>query len=189
MNCLERKGDWMQTYTGRKFWPLDPRAEEVYIEDIAHSLALSCRFNGHCKLFYSIAQHSVLVSQIAKTPQQLTALLHDSAEAYLGDIIRPIKRFLPEIKEIENNLERVIFQHFGIVDYDKDEISRADNIALFTEMRDIMGKPPETWNGYELYHSLLPNERIIPLNITESEILFLERYHELRSEDLKVVFL
>lgn len=94
MNCLERKGDWMQTYTGRKFWPLNPRAEEVYIEDIAHSLALSCRFNGHCKVFYSIAQHSVLVSQIVKPTQQLIALLHDSAEAYLGDIIRPIKRFL-----------------------------------------------------------------------------------------------
>jgi hypothetical protein len=179
MNESERKGDWMQTYTGKKFWPLDPRAEDVDVRDIAHSLALSCRFNGHCDVFYSVAQHSVLVSQIAKPPQQLVALLHDSAEAYLGDVIRPIKRFIPQIKEIEDNLERVIFQHFGIEKYDKDEIVHADNIALYTEMRDLMGKPPEMWSEFEYYLPFLQEQKIIPLNSAEGEILFLERYKEL----------
>lgn len=91
------------------------------------------------------------------------------AQKRILEILSGQSKDFSKIKEIENNLERVIFQHLGIVDYDKDEISRADNIALFTEMRDLMGKPPETWNGYELYHSSLPNEKIIPLNITESE--------------------
>ena len=58
-----RKGDWMQTYTGRQFWPIDPRANEVHIEDIAHALSMMCRYNGHCRTFYSVAEHSVLVSQ------------------------------------------------------------------------------------------------------------------------------
>ena len=57
-----RVGDWIQVYTGGQFWPLDPRPEEIHIEDIAHALALTCRFTGHCREFYSVAQHSLLVS-------------------------------------------------------------------------------------------------------------------------------
>jgi uncharacterized protein len=173
MSELERKGDWMQTYTGKKFWPLDPRAEDVDIEDIAHSLALSCRFNGHCNVFYSVAQHSVFVSELVPS-ERLAALLHDSTEAYFGDIIRPIKRDLVGIEEIEGNLRRAISEHFGIGRYNKEDIAHADNVALYTEMRDLMGKPPETWKEFECYHRLLPEQKIIPLGPQESEMLFLE---------------
>lgn len=58
----DRRGDWIQTFTGRRFWPLDPRPEDVCIEDIAHALSLKCRFGGHCTRFYSVAEHSVHVS-------------------------------------------------------------------------------------------------------------------------------
>ena len=133
----------MQTYMGGQFWPLDPRSEDVNIEDIAHSLALSCRFNGHCNEFYSVAQHSILVSEIVVPSEAMAALMHDATEAYLGDIVRPLKRFLPNVYGIEKKLERVIFKHFNIEQYNKREIDRADNIALFMEMRDIMKKPPE----------------------------------------------
>ncbi len=177
---LERQGDWMQTFTGKKFWPLDPRPEDVSIEDISHALSLLCRFNGHCNEFYSVAQHSVLVSKIVTPENTLAALFHDASEAYLGDIIRPIKKFLPfAVKEIERRLEEVIFQHFSIQKYDKQEISRADNIVLFTEMRDLMGKPPSTWNEAEHYSSLLSKQRILPLGPKESKLLFLGRYEEL----------
>ena len=179
MNEPKRKGDWAQTYTGKKFWPLDPRADEVDIIDIAHSLALSCRFNGHCNLFYSVAQHSVLVSTLVKPSYAFAALLHDSTEAYLGDIIRPIKRYLPKIKEIEENLEIVIFQHFGIDDYDHNAIRHADDIALYTELRDVMGKSPGPWGYYEKYIYLLPAQKIVPLNHKDSERAFLKRYEEL----------
>lgn len=176
-----RKGDWMQTFTGKKFWPLDPRSDDVDIKDIAHSLALTCRFNGQCNLFYSVAQHSVFVSRLVTPSQALAALLHDSTEAYLGDIIRPIKLYLPEFKDIENNLEKAIFQHFSIRNYDKKEIVKADNIALYTEMRDVMGEPPEIWKGFKDYLHLLQKQKIIPLGFKESENLFLERYNELKS--------
>jgi uncharacterized protein len=174
-----RKGDWAQTYTGNKFWPMDPRPEDVNIKDIAHSLALSCRFNGHCNLFYSVAQHSVFVSELVKPPQALAALLHDSPEAYLGDIIPPVKLFLPNIEKVERKLEEVIFQRFGIEHYDNKEIKHADKIALYTEMRDLMSNPPETWREFEDYKTQLPKNKIIALNSEESEKLFLKRYQKL----------
>src|SRR5262245_27549306 len=102
----QRIGDWMQTISGRKFWPLDPRPEEVCIEDIGHALSLVCRFGGHCHTFYSVAEHSVRVSLLAEDMAKssahwtdenirmiaLSGLLHDAAEAYIGDMVRPLKR-------------------------------------------------------------------------------------------------
>lgn len=178
---MERKGDWAQIYSGKKFWPLDPKPEEVDLKDIAHSLALQCRFNGHCNHFYSIAQHSVLVSKIVHPKQALAALFHDSSEAYTGDIVSPLKKFLPpEFKEIEKAIEEVIFKHFGIKKVDHYEIKRADKIALFTEMRDVMKEPSDKWEGAEFFE---PHpEKIIPLNPEEAEKEFLERYKELIQE-------
>src|SRR4030043_1424578 len=116
---MDRRGTWSQTYTGKKFWSLDPKPEEVDIKDIAHSLAFQCRFNGHTIPFYSIAQHSVLVSKIVPPEQALAGLFHDAAEAYTGDIVAPLKKFLPPVfKEIEKAIEEVIFEHFGIKNID-----------------------------------------------------------------------
>ena len=93
--------------------------------------------------------------------------------------MRPLKGFLPEFSKIEEEIRRIIFQHFGIKKYDKEELKLADNIALFTEMRDLMREPPKTWKGAEEYSSMLPEQRIIPLGPKESEKLFLERYRQL----------
>lgn len=82
----------MQTASGRMFYPLDPRPDEIHIEDIAAALSRICRFGGHCRAFYSVAQHSVLVSEHSGPGDELWGLLHDASEAYLGDLIRPLKR-------------------------------------------------------------------------------------------------
>lgn len=82
---------WIQTFTGKQFWPLTPKAEDVCIEDIAHALAFKCRFGGHCKTFYSVAEHSCRVAEILRPEHQLIGLLHDAAEAYLPDVAAPIK--------------------------------------------------------------------------------------------------
>jgi hypothetical protein len=176
----DRKGDWAQTYTGKQFWPLDPSAEDVDIVDIAHGLSNLCRFNGHCRSFYSVAQHSVLVSRIVNDSQALPGLLHDASESYTGDLVSPLKRNLPpEFKSIEKEIERIIFEHFGIeingIDYQ--EIKRADKVVLVTEMRDVMGKPPKKWNEDGLFAPM--EEKIIPLSPEEAEQLFLRRYQEL----------
>lgn len=149
----ERKGDWMQTYTGRQFWPLDPRASEVHIEDIAHALALQCRFAGHCREFYSVAEHSYRVAQYLigqghPVGTCLIGLLHDASEAYLVDVPRPVKPHLKEYKEIEARVEAAIFERFDLRWADDREhgiVKHADNVLLATEARDLMAPPPAPW--------------------------------------------
>lgn len=163
--------DWIQTYTGRQFWPLDPRPEDVDIEDIAHALSMKCRFTGHTQVFYSIAQHSVLVYDIAET---LPALLHDAAEAYFADVATPIKNAFPIFREIEDRLMSAIGIKFGFTDADVHKIKYADRIAFATERRDVMGKPPRPYR-ISTYNPL--PTRIEPLLPFEAKALFLERFY------------
>ena len=93
MNKDEHRGDSIQTYTGRKFFPVAPRAEDIEILDVAHALSMLCRYTGHTKQFYSVAQHSVLVSRIVPPQDAAWGLLHDASEAYLCDVARPIKPY------------------------------------------------------------------------------------------------
>ena len=136
-----RKGDWIQTFTGRKFWPIDPRPEEIFLEDIAHSLACQCRFAGHAKCFYSVAQHSFLVSTICTIKNSKWALLHDATEAYLVDLPRPIKRYSKlgeEYKKIEKALMDCVCQRFGIDTDEPEEVKESDSRILMTEKRDLL---------------------------------------------------
>ena len=101
----ERKGDWIQTYTGKQFYPQDPRVEDIDIEDIAHALSLTCRFNGHVKEFYSTAQHVVLSSMFAPFYCKWEALHHDDSEAYISDLTSPVKGMLPQYTFLEHGIE------------------------------------------------------------------------------------
>lgn len=83
---------WIETYTGRKVYPLEPERSEFCIEDIAHALAMTCRFNGHCSEFMSVAQHCCFVSDLCPAELRLAGLMHDAAEAFLGDVVSPIKK-------------------------------------------------------------------------------------------------
>ncbi len=163
---------WIQTYTGRKFYPLDPRAEDIDIQDIAHSLAMQCRFNGHCREFYSVAEHSVRVSRILPAELQLAGLLHDAAEAYVSDLPRPVKAQLPAFSAAEDRLLEVIFRKFRVTWPVADEVWLADNTLLVTEGRDLMHAPPEPWgiDGTPL------KERIVPVTAAEAERMFLDRF-------------
>lgn len=132
------RGDWFQTHTGVQFYPIDPRPEDINITDIAHGLSHVCRFGGHTREFYSVAQHSVIVSQIVPSELALVGLLHDASEAYLGDMVRPLKLSMPEYRRAEERLERVIAEVFGIAFPYPPEIKHADNVALMTERRDLL---------------------------------------------------
>jgi len=107
----DHKGDWMQTFTGRRFYPNDPRVEDINIIDIATGLANCCRFAGQCKRFYSVAEHAVLVSQCVPAEHALAALHHDDTEAYLGDVTRPLKHAM---KVAEYAGWEKIVERFGV---------------------------------------------------------------------------
>ena len=91
-----------------------PASSNFTIEDIAHGLANICRYAGQCRKFYSVAEHSVLVSETA-VGLEFDALLHDAAEAFMGDITRPLKQMLPEYKKIEKDVEEAILTKFGLI--------------------------------------------------------------------------
>jgi hypothetical protein len=155
---MERAGNWMQTYTGRRFWPLDPRPEDIDIVDIAHALAMTCRYGGHCKQFYSVAQHSVLVAGKAPAHLALRALLHDAPEALtgFGDVIRPMKKHVDAgfIEWVENIVERAICARFDLpFPLLTPEIKRLDNRILSDEREQVMAPlaatGPEWGNLYE----------------------------------------
>lgn len=142
---IARKGDWMQTYTGRQFWPLDPRADEVHIEDIAAALSKLCRYGGQCLRFYSVAEHCVHVAAKAPAGFGFSALMHDASEAYLSDVIRPIKSHLTNYTTIEAGLERVIADRFGFAWPIPAEVKRLDTAILADERDQAMRTPPAPW--------------------------------------------
>lgn len=141
-----RRGDWMQTYTGKKFWPLDPDPAEIDILDIAHALSNACRYAGHVMRFYSVAEHSVLVSMHVSDPNQKWALLHDASEAYLVDMPRPVKRFLPGYQEAETRLMAAICERFGLPPEMPDEVKDIDNRILVDEREVLMAPSTLDWN-------------------------------------------
>jgi hypothetical protein len=144
---MNGRGDWLQTYTGKKFHPLDPRPEDICIEDIAHALALICRYNGHCKFPYSVAQHSLLMSWWGKINDidRRWLLLHDAAEAYISDVPSPIKPMLSEFSRIEHNIMEVIAAKFELGKPDMNFIKFADLAMLATEKRDVLNPGGPAW--------------------------------------------
>lgn len=141
-----RKGTWVQTFTGRAFWPLDPRPEELFIEDIAHALSHVCRYGGHVRRFYSVAQHSVLAAQAAPPEFALEALLHDASEAYIGDMVSPLKRMIPAFQEIEDGIMRAVAQRYGIPASMSPEVKAIDTALLADEVHALMADPPAMWS-------------------------------------------
>jgi hypothetical protein len=136
---------WIQTYTGRKVYPLALTPEQIDLEDIAHALSMKCRFTGHCDRFYSVAQHSVLVAtRIAKNNPELMrdALMHDAAEYILPDVASPIKPYLPGFKELEHHVEKIIALRFGLTFPRNPLIKHWDNVMVVTERQWFMKQVP-----------------------------------------------
>lgn len=137
---------YITTFTGRHFDPFNPSPELICLEDIAHALSMTCRANGHTRIFYSVAQHSISCCKEAQlrglsSRVQLGCLLHDASEAYLSDIPRPIKSQLPEYIKAENRLQDMIWSLFFKVPLNKNEIEvifEIDNAVLSYEFLHLM---------------------------------------------------
>jgi hypothetical protein len=151
---------WIQTFTGKAFDFADISSNEISIRDIAHSLSMQCRYNGHTKKFYSVAEHSVNVMEMVaqhigkgtlcqgtkNAKILMSALLHDASEAYLCDIPRPLKPLLSNYAEIEKNVENHICNVFGLNPDKHPLIKEADNAILAMEKQALMGPEPLPWN-------------------------------------------
>jgi uncharacterized protein len=141
---------YVSTFLGNRFFLTSPHIDDVAIEDIAHGLAYQCRFNGQTSAFYSVAQHSLMVMSLVPEPLHFQALLHDAAEAYLGDMVKPLKQLFPEFGVIESRVMDIIGQRFAIDLTRLDPaIKRADMVALATEKRDLMPYSTEAWSYLE----------------------------------------
>lgn len=168
------------TQSGKYFDFINPESNEFSIIDIAHALSHVCRFAGHTREFYSVAQHSVLVSHIVAPEHQLAGLLHDAAEAFIGDITRPLKTLLPAYKEIEARVETVIFTRFGLAPTLPAEVKRADIILLATEQRDLMPPHDDEWASIAGVPRLM--QEIVPMSPSMAKRCFLRRYEEITSQ-------
>lgn len=133
-----RKGDWLQTYSGVQYWPCDPRAEEVNIVDIAHALSQLCRYGGHSKRFYSVAEHSVLLSHMVSPENAFAALMHDATEAYVVDVPRPIKPHLKNYAHIEWLNWGAIAHKFDLPFDIPQEVHDADKAICGLEVEQVM---------------------------------------------------
>lgn len=143
---IDRKGPWMQTYGGMQFWPFDPRPEDINLIAMAHALGNTCRYNGQCNHFYSVAEHSVLVSENVPEEDALWSLMHDASEAYIGDIIRPIKPHVLAFQEIEAGIMAAVCQRFGLPPEMPASVKHADTAILADEQPVLMPEPPEPWH-------------------------------------------
>ncbi len=179
-------GPYLQTVSGRWVNPFDPDPDQLNAGDIARALANQCRFGGHCRVFYSVAQHSVIVSRLVEecggdAEDVFAALMHDAGEAYLGDMPHPIKHrsaLGAAFREAERHLEQAIRERFAIR-ADVPEIKRADRALLATERRAFSS---ERWSWPEL-------DGVEPLDLEleawppdEAERAFSERFAELQAQ-------
>lgn len=171
----------IQTFSGREFWPLNPEPEDIYIEDIAHALSLQCRFGGHSKKHYSIAQHSVLVSRYSNKEDALSGLAHDFSEAYIADICSPVKRHLDFqfYRDAEYKLMHAISRRFGLPQQQPESVTLADELVLAAEVRDLMTPilPFPHWKCRKLDVTFIP--KIDPWPPEESEKRLLEEFYKL----------
>lgn len=172
------KGGYISTFSGGIFHPLDPQPAEVRIEDIAHALSMLCRFTGHVSRFYSVAEHSVIVSRLVPERYALAGLLHDAAEAYLNDLSTPVKHD-PRMKlycEAEDRLRRVIFQHFGLQPELPAPVHAVDQLLVIAEARALFASAP-VWTKDV---PSLGGDQIVGFDPGDAEVIFLERLKEIK---------
>lgn len=181
MNLAQDRGNWLQTLTGVEFYPLDPRPEDIRLDDIAGALSKMCRFGGHCKRFYSVAEHSILMAVAAPLYLKRAALFHDASEAYLVDIPRPIKAYLTNYADIESGIMDAIAKKYKFAWPLHADVKKLDNAILNDERAQAMTPTTGYWDC----------EVVPPLGVTlqfwspqEAERHFLDFYNHLALNDV-----
>jgi hypothetical protein len=168
---------WIQTFDGRAVSLVDPLPSDIKLSTIAIVLSRMCRFGGHCRKFYSVAEHSyrvcrIVASETVDIQLRLAALLHDAHEAYtgFGDVCRPARIFAPLVTRMQRRLDGVIAERFGfdVELFEHDLVKYADAKMLATEARDLMLDPPQPW---EAMPEPMP-QKIVPLDMQNNAWIF-----------------
>ena len=180
---------WMQTVSGKRVFPLAPTVDAIDINDIAHALSMTCRFGGHTKFHYSVAQHSVLVSDQAWdscdgterecAEQALIGLLHDATEAYLVDVPRPIKKVLPEYMRLEDMMSVVIAKKFNIASLYNNLIKGIDDAILVSEWKKLIS--PEVPRNILAYQTTKIDIEIDSWTQMEAKREFMTSFNDLNN--------
>ena len=175
---------YIETVSGVKFEFLDPLPHMINIEDIAHALSMQCRYTGHTKWFYSVAEHAVWVSYLVPKHLMLEGLLHDASEAYIADIASPVKQYLSNYKEIEDKIMKAISEKYGVGHPLNPAVKQADLIMLSTEAYDLLPSQGASWEMWEYikrpdYDDGYPVKGFAPEQAKE---LFLDRFKELYND-------
>lgn len=143
-------GNWIETISGQKVSLLDPTEEAIHINDIAHALSRICRYSGHTPEFYSVAEHSIVGSFFIPEPYKLSFLLHDAHEAYIGDMVSPLKRTIKaqnsfdSVSEIESKLDYHIGKKFNAFYMHSEQVKDVDFAMLVVEAR-TFGFDIDSW--------------------------------------------
>ncbi len=177
---------WNQTFSGKVFDLVNPDPESVSIKDIAVALANQCRFNGHTRRFYSVAEHCLYVSRAVSGISREMAyygLMHDAAEAYVGDVVAPLKSLLPEYRAVEERVWRAICVRFNLPVELPGAVHIADKCMLATELEYLLLAPPKPWDNrcepFPLREIGLDSISQFGLPPREAHRRFLERFAEL----------
>lgn len=190
----DRRGGWCQTFLGVKFHHLDPRPEDIRIEDIAHALSHVARFGGHTKptVGYSVAQHCVLAARHVSPAAQLAALLHDASEAYTGDVPRPLKRHMAFLldgevipfKVVEDRIQACVHERFNVVVTPEieAEVKAIDESLLVTEARDLMSPLHPDWSLEWLKGRTPLESKVTPWSSLFAKSEFLREFRRLTTK-------
>jgi hypothetical protein len=171
------KGPTIRLFGGTYFDYLDPEGSEFTIEDVAHALSNICRFGGHSNFHYSVAQHSFLASHIVKPEYAYDALMHDAPEAFIGDMLKPLKIMLPDYRAVENKVEAAVFRRFGVTNPLPEAVKLADLQMLVAEQAQVMGAQDDHWD-------LTFNAKAAPVLIHSWPIWYAEEQFLLRYKSL-----
>ncbi len=179
------RGYWKETYTGAKFYLMDPKPEEVVMEDVLHSLAYQCRYTGHCLRWYSVAEHCCLIADYVRdvlhgSPRdQFNALMHDAPEYITGDISRPMKYGIPGLKPSLAHIDKVVYKALGVTDPEPRWLKEIDARIIVDERTQNMVDSGNEWN----------HDKFEPLGVTlqywgpeRAKVEFLTRYLRIKAE-------
>lgn len=169
---------FIQTLSGKHFNYNDIQEDAIVIEDIATALSHICRFAGHLPEFYSVGQHSVLVSHLVPQEFALEALLHDAAEAYMQDIPAPLKRLLPDYQVIEARVDAAIRKKFALPAEQHPTVKYADLVMLASERRDFEIDDGTQW---PMLDGIIPTDQFVinPVRPGQSYGIFMNRFNQL----------